>query len=531
MHARFLMVLVGVLGCQGSIGDSDPLNPINPLPMSVTPGGDPPAEACAQLAEGAPIPTRRLTAAQLEATVQDVLGFETEYDTSDETLTGYRANTTTSVEQEAANEFMRTSEDISAAVAPRLVELCEGPCADWILENIAPRLFRRPLSAEVATRYRGLYELGFAEGGDVEGVSWLLQGLLQSPRFLYLLEEAGDGGFLDSFAMAARLSYALWGTAPDVALLESAAAGNLATPEGIRTESERLIADDRFEEGAREFVLQWLRLESLLDESKRADFFELPGDLRAALLEEPVQLFVHQVRAGSTIAGLIEEPISVENELLDGMYGAESIRTEEGIRHLDPERRAGLLTLPGVQAALSHAEESAPTVRGFIILDNFLCDKPPPPPVGVTPTLPPNDGTLSTRERLSIHFEDDTCGGCHRQMDGIGFAFENYDWLGRWRDEDNGEAIDASADFMLSGHRILADGPVGMSDAIGGRWDVDLCIARQWVIYASAIANTADAQCLMEDMALGSREEGIREMLLTFVSSDWFRRPFEGASP
>lgn len=528
------MVMVGALGCQGSIGDTDPLGPPDPLeppPVSMTPGGDPPAEACAQLPEGAPIPTRRLTAAQLEATVQDVLGFGTVYDTSDETLTGYRANTTTSVEQEAAGEFMRTSEDISAAVAPRLVGLCEGPCVEWILETIAPRLFRRPLSEEVASRYRALYELGFAEGGEVEGVHWLLQGLLQSPRFLYLLEEAGDDGYLDSFAMAARLSYALWGTAPDATLLESAAAGHLSTPQGVRMEAERLIADDRFEEGAREFVLQWLRLESLLDETKRADFFELPEEVRAALLEEPVQLFVHQVRAQSTIAGLIEEPISVHSDVLDETYGAESLRTEDGLRHLDPARRAGLLTLPGVQAALSHAEESAPTVRGFIILDNFLCDKPPPPPVGVTPTLPPNDGTLSTRERLSIHFESESCGGCHRQMDGIGFAFENYDWLGRWRDEENGEAIDASADFMLSGHRILADGPVDMSDAIGGRWDVDLCVARQWVIYASAIANTADAQCLMEDMALGSREEGIREMLLTFVSSDWFRRPFEGGTP
>ena len=291
---------------------------------------------------------------------------------------------------------MRTSEEVSEAVASRVLRLCEAPCDDWILETIAPRLFRRPLSAEVMGHYRALYDLGVAAGGEVEGVAWLLQGLLQSPRFLYLLEEAGDDGTLDSFAMAARLSYALWGTAPDATLLEHAAAGNLSTREGIRTEAERLIADVRFEQGAREFVLQWLRLESLLDATKRADFFELPDDVRAALIEEPVQLFVHQVRAGRTIEGLIEEPISVHNPALDGTYGAESVSTEDGIRHLDPERRAGLLTLPGVQAALSHAEESSPTVRGFTILDNFLCDKPPPPPAGVTPTLPPNDGTLST---------------------------------------------------------------------------------------------------------------------------------------
>ena len=524
------MILMGTLACQGSIGDATPIDP-QPLPTSTVPGGDPPEEACAQLSTGAPIPTRRLTAAQLEATVRDVLGVESEYNTSDETLTGYRANTTTSVGQEAANEFLRTSEDIAEAAAPGLLELCAGTCADWILENIAPRLFRRPLSAEVASRYRTLYELGFAEGGELEGVRWMLQGLLQSPRFLYLLEESGDDGYLDSFAMAARLSFALWGTAPDSTLLESAAAGALATPEGVRAEAERLIADARFEEGAREFVRQWLHLESLGDADKRPDFAELPAEVRAAIIEEPVQLFVHQVRAGSTVAELIEEPISVENAALDATYGEESLRTEGGLRYLDPTRRAGVLTLPGVQAALSHADESAPTVRGFLILDNFLCNKPPPPPPGVAPTLPPNDGTLSTRERLSLHFENDTCGGCHRQMDGIGFAFENYDWLGQWRTEDNGEVIDASADFTLSGHRIVTDGPVGMSQAIGGRWDVDLCVARQWVVYASAISNTADAQCLIEAMALGSRSAGVREMLLTFVSSDWFRRPFEGATP
>ncbi len=521
-----LLLGFGVWSCEGDIGGASTMMPPAPPPGSSVPGGEPPTEACVGPARGAPIPLRRLTARQLELTGQDVLGVTVAYTTADETLTEYRANTSTSVQDEAAAHFMQVAEQVAEQVAPMLAGRCQEPCGPWLVDQLAPRLFRRPVDGATRQSLLRLYDLGAQDAGARGGARWLVSAMLQSPRFLYMLEEPGEDGFLDDYAMAARLSYALWGAAPDAMLLEAVDAGALRTEEGIRAAASRMIDDPRFEGAAREFVHQWLRIELLEDRTNRADFFELPEVLREALLEEPVALFVRAVREGASVETLLQEPSVPTDDRLDAFYGDETQRIAGETRYLDPARRAGLLTLPGVQAALSHAEATSPTVRGFVVLDKLFCQRPPPPPVGVTPSLPPASEHLTTRERLIAHFENDTCGGCHRQMDGIGFAFEHYDWLGRYRETEGDAPVDATVDFLFEGHRIQADGPVEMTDAIGGRWDVDQCVAQQWTVFASGIFATDDAVCLVESMGLAARAQGLREMLLTFVSSDWFRRPF-----
>ena len=136
------------------------------------------------------------------------------------------------------------------------------------------------------------------------------------------------------------------------------------------------------------------------------------------------------------------------------MYGDDIVSSSADERALDPARRAGILSLPGVMAALSHAEATSPTLRGYAVLSSFLCAPPPPPPAGVNVTLPEVGPDASSRERLEAHFSDPSCGSCHRSMDGLGFAFESIDWLGRSRDEEHGRAIEDASMFVLGGEEV-----------------------------------------------------------------------------
>jgi mono/diheme cytochrome c family protein len=184
------------------------------------------------------------------------------------------------------------------------------------------------------------------------------------------------------------------------------------------------------------------------------------------------------------------------------------------------------LTLPGVAAAHAHAGSTSPTLRGYNVLAHFLCAPPPPPPANVSASLPEVASDASVRERLEAHFSDDTCGACHRSMDGVGFAFEDLDWLGRSRREDaQGRAVDATASLSLLGMKLEVDGAVELASALSQHPAVAECVAKQWLRYASGVAETGDSRCLVQRMSTQiKQEDGLHEMLLAYLGSAWFRR-------
>jgi hypothetical protein len=192
---------------------------------------------------------------------------------------------------------------------------------------------------------------------------------------------------------------------------------------------------------------------------------------------------------------------------------------------LDPARRSGLLSLPGVMAALSHAQATSPTLRGYTVLASLLCSPPPPPPAGVKVTLPEVGPNASARERLEAHFSDNSCGSCHRTMDGIGFAFESIDWLGRSRDQDRGMPIDDVSKFRLSGEEITVDGVAQLAAKVASSPDVADCVGRLWARYATGVQETADGECLVRRMGEElPKSGGLKQMMMTYLTSDWFRR-------
>ncbi len=524
---RWALVLgLALLGCVGTVEE----------PWRPGPEGRVELDCSEPSQAGAPVPTRRLTARQLEATVRDVLGVEVDYPLADEELIGYRANVTTGLDATTARDVMSASEAVSVQLAGTLAASpeCASGCADHVLDTFGARLFRRPLDADTRARFAALYDLGFAEGGAEEGVRWMLEGMLQSPRFVYQVELA-SGGDLDGYSRASRLSYALWGGPPDEALLADAEAGALDTPEGMREVAARMIDDARFERGIEDFVVQWLELEALEDALSRPDLQELDAAAVAALRHEPVSFVAHRIQEGGGLHDLLTSATTVDDPALQAIYGDDILLVDvaEGRVDLDPARRGGVLTLPGVMAALAHAHETSPSLRGRAVLANLLCDPPPPPPAGVVPSLPPASEGATTRERLEEHFASDACRSCHAAMDGIGFAFEHFDHFGRWRELDRGHPVDATSDFRLGTSRVSVDGAVELSAALADRREVAECVARQWSRFGSGVVESSELDCTIAAMADALEADGgLREMILTYVSSPWFLKPADvGGAP
>lgn len=512
-----LALHVAVGGCTGEVGDRPA------LPRG---SGDP---TCDASAVGAPVPMRRLTAEQVQRTVGDVLGIDSLAAPAvpDERLFTYRSNISSAIDVTMARGYLDFAE--SSAARADVSRCAAAPCRDWLLDEIGLRLFRRPLGPDERARYGALYDEGAALGGGEEGARWVIQAFLQSPTFLYLDEGTDEDGLLDDHALASRLALTLWGSAPDRALLDAAQRGELASVEQVRAEAERMLEDPRSADGVADFVDQWLELHRLDSESVRPDVAAMGPDVVHALRAEPAAFFRGVLAGGGGLRELLTASETPALAALDPIYGADVLEEVDGptgaLRRLDPERRAGILTLPGVQAALSHAESTSPTLRGYAVLAGFLCTPPGPPPAGVSVTLPPPVPGATTRERLELHFSSETCGACHRSMDGIGFAFESYDWLGRSRDTEAGRPIDDTGSFTMGGETVSVDGAIELADRMASTRAVAACVARQWAQYASGIPTTRDTACLVDAMAGELEGEGgLREMILAHVTSDWFRR-------
>lgn len=458
---------------------------------------------------------RRLTHLQVERSVADVLGVRDTLAVSDERLHTFASNVSTAIDASG----VRTYYDFAERVANKVdLKRCtdDTKCQAWLLDEVGFALFRRPLEGEQRARYQALYKQGAPDGAR-----WVLSAMLQSPSFLYLDEVEGEGGYLDSFGVAARLALVLWGQNPDRALLDRAQRGELKTSEAILSEAERLLADARSEGGLSDFVDQWLDLARLDDKDARPDLAALGRPVLDALRLEPVRYLQKLLREQGDLSALLSSTESVPLSALTATYGSDIRETTSDHITLDDKRRAGILTLPGVMAAQAHAGVTSPTRRGYTLLASFLCTPPPPPPANVNTSLPKVAADASARERLEAHFSDDTCGACHRSMDGAGFAFESFDWLGRSR-----SGADSASKFKLLGQEINVDGPVALMTELDQHDEVASCVAKQWARYASGVEETTDSACLVRGMASDLRaRDGLKQMMLTYLGADWFRRP------
>jgi hypothetical protein len=335
----------------------------------------------------------------------------------------------------------------------------ELPCAKQILSTLARRAYRRPVSDVDVQDLMPFYAAGRAEGSFDLGIQKALERLLVSSQFLFRMERVpattapGAAFRVSDLELASRLSFFLWSSIPDDQLLDVAVAGRLKDPAVLEQQVRRMLADARSESLVTNFAAQWLFLRDI--EAKQPDevlFADFDETLRQALRRE-TELFVGSVfRENRSVLDLLTANYTFLNERLARHYSIPNIKGSYFRRVTLPEGsvRGGLLGQGSVLTITSYSTRTSPVLRGKWVLENLLSAAPPPPPADIPAlkTEGSDPGTaLSMREAMAAHRASPACAGCHARMDPIGFAMENFDAVGRWRDADAGGRIDASGVF------------------------------------------------------------------------------------
>ena len=333
----------------------------------------------------------------------------------------------------------------------------EQSAAREILGKLTRRAFRRPIGDEDLRKPMEFFDQGCAEGAGFEaGIENAIAAILVSPGFLFRIEEDPAGVApntayrVSDFELASRLSFFLWSSLPDDALLDAAERGELRHPPQLEQQVRRMLADPKARNLATNFAGQWLqlrKLDEITPDLRR--FIDFDDNLRQAFRQE-TELFVESVvREDRPITELLDADYTFLNERLAKHYGIPHVYGSHFRRVSfapDPRRqRGGLLRQGSILTVTSYATRTSPVIRGHWILANLAGAPPPPPPPNV-PSLDDNNvaASLPIRERLAAHRKNPSCAGCHDVMDPVGFALENFDAIGRWRTSEEHRPIDAS---------------------------------------------------------------------------------------
>ncbi|MFT4547341.1 MAG: hypothetical protein ACI8XO_004058 [Verrucomicrobiales bacterium] len=337
-----------------------------------------------------------------------------------------------------------------------------GAAARKILEKFSSSAFRRPVREDEVGRLLELAKLGALGGGDYafeRGLKLAMVGVLVSPNFLFRNELQPDPNNpaavyqIDEFALASRLSYFLWSSMPDDELVNQARSNTLR--KNLDAQVKRMLADPKAWALTEDFAGQWLQLRDLaLVNPDRKRFKSFNVELRDSMRKETELFFADMVRSDRNILEFLRADYTFANELLAKHYGLDGVSGKEFQKvSLKGSQRGGVLTHASILTLTSNPTRTSPVKRGKWILDNILGTPPPDPPANIPPLDGKSELSGTIRQKLEQHREDPNCAACHALMDPIGLAFENFDAIGRWRTEDNGQPIVASG-VLDSGEEI-----------------------------------------------------------------------------
>jgi hypothetical protein len=496
-----------------------------------------------------PAPMRRLTQSEYNNTVRDLLG-DTSALADDFVADGkvglFENNAYSPMTTILATQYAEAAETLAASAAQNLDTLLpcdpaaagEDACAREFIAAFGKRAYRRPLAQPEIDRLYGLYsDLRTSADYDFTGgVRVLIQAMLQSPNFVYHVEQGAPNASgaeavpLTGHELASRLSYLVWGTMPDDDLFAAADAGELGDVDGLRAQLTRMLDDPLADEGSTRFYRQWLGIAKIDRLTKSTELFpEWTDELKAAARLETERFIDHVVWEGDgRLQTLLTAPFSFVDEQLAAVYGVSGVSGSELQRvDLDPAERAGILSHVSVLATNAHSEQTSPVHRGKFVRERLFCHELPSPPPEVDVTPPKADPTLTTRERYARHSSDAYCAGCHRLMDPIGLGFEGYDAVGRVRSEENGLAIDDTGEIVdTADSNGSFEGLIELAERLGESEEVMQCVARHWFGYAVGRGtNFPEDACSIETVGREFAATGgnLREILDAVVASDGFR--------
>ena len=366
----------------------------------------------------------------------------------------------------------------------------EAPCARRILSQLARRAYRRPVTPAEVTTLMGFYTTARADGDFDRGVRVALQRILTSPDFLFRVERqpatavAGKPYRISDLELASRLSFFLWSSIPDDQLLDVAVTNRLHEPAVLNSQVRRMLRDPRSAAFVENFAGQWLRLRNIKAAIPDTRMFpNFDDNLRIAFRRETELFFTSIIREDRSALDLIAADYSFLNERLARHYGVPNIYGSEFRKvTFSNGQRGGLLGQGSVLLATSQPNRTSPVVRGKWILENLLGAPPPSPPANV-PALEdtPVQGTL--RQRMEQHRKNPVCAACHKVMDPLGFALENYDPVGAWRTHEGATAVDVEG-AMPDG--TVFNGASGLRASLVTQPDIFLtALTEKMMIYAT----------------------------------------------
>lgn len=416
-----------------------------------------------------PAVVRRLTHSQYNQTVADLLGDQTrpaDQFPGEDYINGFTnqaaGQSIAPVQEEAYNRAAEKlarsafrAGDLRHLIPCKASSPTDAGCRQQFIREFGRRAFRRPLTDSETARYEKLFLVDAAATHDfLRGAQLVVEAMLQSPNFLFHLEEGPRGEF-PQYRTASRLSYFLWDTMPDQTLFEAAAAGELGSPEQIERAARRMLDDPRAQQSMEVFLAQWLRLDRLKNAIRDRRFYpDFSTELASAMTEETRQLFHHVVWENRNFLEFFTARYAYLNNDLSQLYGLPAPRQEFARVDFPADfERAGILGEATFLALTSKPAETSPTERGLFVREHFLCQIVPPPPAGVNTTLPPptDEKPLTNKERLQAHLSNKTCAACHGLIDPIGFGFEHYDAIGRFREQ---QVVTIFPTFDEMKHRI-----------------------------------------------------------------------------
>ncbi len=544
---RGLFLVVGCAGlaaCVGELGDA--------------PGGsgDPPLPplACGVAVQPGPAPIRRMTRFEYDNTVRDLLGDTThpaaDFGAEEEAL-GFNNNAANLVTSSALVEkYMvaaegiaeRATEAMSSVVPCDPAAIGEEACAQQFIASFGKRAFRRPLAQDEADLLLGVFQQGRADADsphrdrDGDRGRAAIAGL-PLPRRVRRRARPGEATVrLDGWETASRLSYFLWGSMPDADLFAAAESGKLATKEDIAAQARRMLDEPRARDATGDFHQQWLHYDRIASVGKDAKLFPSWSPAVGQLMRAETSAFIDHVvfEDGGDLHALLTAPYSFMNKDLAAFYGVPGPAGDAFERvDLDPTQRAGILTTGTLLTINAHSNQTSPVHRGKLVRERFFCAQMPPPPKDVNITVPEPTVGSTARERFAEHSQNQACKGCHELMDGIGFGFENYDAVGRYRTEEDGQAIDASGSIAASDVDGSFDGAVEMSKQLAGSHQVERCYTTQWFRYAYGRGESAEDACTLAALGDQFAETGgdIKELIVALTQTDAFLYRKAGGAP
>ena len=510
----------------GQGGGSGGTGTTTPLPQGDCAAAIPPLEA------------RLLSPSQYDHTASDLLGFVSGEATTTFGATSAAPRSLAKLDELTVERLASIAERVAAQAGQNLPAVfpcgpsatADDACVQGWIGDLGRRAFRRPPSDADLAQLRALFAAGATEGGAAMGVEWLLAGVLQSPDFLYrlVLNAPGESGVvaLRGYELATRLSYFLWDSLPDAALFTAAEQGTLQSDTGLEAELQRMLADPRFTRAVESFYQEWLGLGVFAEVARdHADF----GKPVIDSLQESVHSALRALYAQP--APRVDELLGSTNyymdEVLTAFYGLPAGPAGFAPVDLASEGRRGIITHPALMTALARPDQTYPIGRGLFVLESLLCQHLVAPANVVIPPLAPIPEGGTERDQLTLHSQG-ACQGCHSMIDPLGFAFQDFDEVGRLRGPfDSSGTIQGLGDL---------DGPFAngteLFERIGRSSTVRECFALHFFEYALARqAATSDDACSLSPVRQTFLADGdLKQLIVTIARSPAFRyRLAEGA--